>query len=260
MRINFAWRSDLLERTIAEQRDTIGKRHGLVLIVGDKEKSNADFALQRFQFALHLFAKIGVERGERLIEQQELRTINQRASERDALLLPAAEGRGPRIGEAAHLHHAQSLFHAAGDFRFWGGLDSQAVRHVFANVQVREERIILKDGVHAALVWGKRVQALAAHPDFSGRRLLEAGDQPEQRGLARATLTQQREEFTSGNLQRNIFEDLRDAEVFRHPADFQKRTAGSRVLRRNGAGAHWALLTSFQISLYFARRGTSCQK
>ncbi len=125
---------------------------------------------------------------------------------------------------------------------------------------MREERVILEDGVHAACIGRERVETLVAHPDFAGGGLFETGDQAEKRGLAGTACAEQREEFAGGDLQRNIFEDLGGAETFRHAADFQKRTAGRCVLRRDGAGAHCALLTSFQISLYFARRGTSCQK
>ena len=72
MRINFAWRSDLFERAVAKQRDAVGEGHGFFLIVSDEEEGDAHFALQRFQFALHLFAQVGVERGERLVEEKQV--------------------------------------------------------------------------------------------------------------------------------------------------------------------------------------------
>src|SRR5882762_1661108 len=62
MRVDFTRRGDLLKGAVAEERDTIGKRHRLVLIVRDKQKRDADFALQKFQPALHLLAQVGVER------------------------------------------------------------------------------------------------------------------------------------------------------------------------------------------------------
>src|SRR6266404_595729 len=135
-RIDFAGRRNLFEGSVAKQSDAIGESHGLVLVVRDKEESDADFALQGLQLALHLLAQIGVERGERLIEQQELRSIDERAGESDALLLAAAEGRRARTGEAAHFNHAQSFFHASGDFRFRRRLDPETVSDIVANVQM----------------------------------------------------------------------------------------------------------------------------
>src|SRR6266404_3683075 len=259
-RINVARRGDLFEGAIAEERDAIGEGHGLVLIVRDEEESDADFALESFQLALHLLAEVGVEGGKRLVQEQELRAIDERAGECDALLLAAAERGGTSGGEADHFHHAESLFNAARDFRFRGGLDAQSVSDVFADVQVRKEGVNLEDGIHAALVGRERIEALVAHPDFAGGGLFETGNEAEKRGLARAALAEESKKFASGDSQRDILEDLGGAETFRHAADFQKRGSRSRMLRRDGAGTHWALLTSFQISLYFARRGTSCQK
>src|SRR2546429_3842327 len=62
MRINLAGRRHLFERSIAQERDAIRKRHGFFLVMRDKEKRDADFALQRFQLALHLFAQIPIQR------------------------------------------------------------------------------------------------------------------------------------------------------------------------------------------------------
>src|SRR6266478_6244903 len=113
---------------------------------------------------------------------------------------------------------------------------------------------------YAAFVRREGVEAFVAHPDFAGGGLFETSDESEKSRLAGAALAEKGEEFAEGDLQRNILEDLGRAETFCDAADFQERTAGCCALRRDGAGAHCALLTSFQISLYFARRGTSCQK
>src|SRR4029077_14636064 len=88
--VDFAWCSNLFQCAVAEQSDAIGKRHRLFLIVGDEKKCDADFALERFQFALHLLSEISVEGGERFVEEQELRPVDQSASECNALLLAAA--------------------------------------------------------------------------------------------------------------------------------------------------------------------------
>ena len=81
----------MLECAGAQKRDAVGHDHGFFLIVRDEDESDADFALERFQFALHLLAQIGVERGKRFIEQEQVRAIHQGAGQRDALLLAAAD-------------------------------------------------------------------------------------------------------------------------------------------------------------------------
>ena len=89
--VDFARAGDLLEFSGAQEGDAVGHHHGFFLIVGDKDKGDADFALQRFKFDLHLAAEVGVERGERFIEEKQARTIYQGASQGDALLLAAAD-------------------------------------------------------------------------------------------------------------------------------------------------------------------------
>jgi hypothetical protein len=58
-----------------------------------------------------------------------------------------------------------------------------------------------------------------------------------------------------------VLEDFARAETFGDVAHFQQDSNGRRGNRLGGRrGGHWAALTSFQISMYLARRGTSCQK
>ena len=89
--VNLSGRSDLFQFPHAQQRDAVGHDHGLFLVMRDEDERDSDFALQRFQFHLHLAAKVGVERGERLVQQQQAGTVYQGAGQGDALLLSAAD-------------------------------------------------------------------------------------------------------------------------------------------------------------------------
>ena len=60
---------------------------------------SAEPLLQVAQLAAHLDAHLGVEIGQRLVEQQHLRLDRDGARERDALLLAAGELRRTAIGE-----------------------------------------------------------------------------------------------------------------------------------------------------------------
>ena len=57
--------------------------------MGDEDEGDAELLLQRFQLLLHLLAQLEVERAERLVEQQHLGLVDQRAGERHALPLAA---------------------------------------------------------------------------------------------------------------------------------------------------------------------------
>ena len=180
------------------------------------------------------------------------------------MLLAAAEFCGARGRELLHLYHFQSLVHAAGDFRFGRAADLQAIGDVFLDSQMREERIALEDGVHASPVRRKSIQALAAHPDFAAAGLLEARDEAQQRRFAGTAFTEEGEEFSRGDFERDVLQDFVRAETFGDAADFEQDVPIGRscsgVLRCGTRWRHGAAFTSFQISMYLARRGTSCQK
>ncbi len=63
--------------------------------MGDEDEGDADRALQRAQFKLHLFAQFLVERRKRFIQQQNLGPQDEGAGKGHALAL-AARKAGPR--------------------------------------------------------------------------------------------------------------------------------------------------------------------
>ena len=72
-------------------RDRVGHRHGLLLVVRHVDERDAEVVLKRLELELHLLAELQVERSERLVEEQDARAVDERAGERDALLLAARE-------------------------------------------------------------------------------------------------------------------------------------------------------------------------
>ena len=99
-------RAGLLDPAAVHHRDRVGHRHGLLLIVRHVDEGDADVLLDALELDLQLLAQAQVQRAERLVEQQRARPVDERAGERDALLLAAGElrrlalGRGGRAGRA----------------------------------------------------------------------------------------------------------------------------------------------------------------
>ena len=71
--------------------DLVADRHRLVLVVRDVGDGQAEALLQAADLLAHRAAQARVEVRERLVEQQHRRLEDQRARERDALLLAARE-------------------------------------------------------------------------------------------------------------------------------------------------------------------------
>jgi len=80
--------------------------------VGDEDGREAQLALDASQRLTQLHADLGVERPERLVEQEHRRPVRERAGERHALLLSARQLDGKALPEAAQAHHRQQLLAA----------------------------------------------------------------------------------------------------------------------------------------------------
>ena len=73
----------------AMHADAVRHRERFTLVVGDEERGDAEPALQPLEFDLHLVAKLRVEIGERLVEQQHAGMRRECTRDGDPLLLPA---------------------------------------------------------------------------------------------------------------------------------------------------------------------------
>ena len=73
--------------------------------------------MQPAQPAAQLLAHLGVERAERLVEQQHLRLDGERARQRHALALSARELRRVAVGQPVELHELQQVVDLGPDLR-----------------------------------------------------------------------------------------------------------------------------------------------
>ena len=82
---------DLLDDAAVHDRDPVGHRQRLLLVVGDVDERDPDLLLDPLELDLQALAELQVERAERLVEEQDLRQVDDGAGESDALLLAAGE-------------------------------------------------------------------------------------------------------------------------------------------------------------------------
>ena len=102
----------------AQHDDAVGQQHGLFDVVGDEEDGPGGDGLllpQLQQFAAQVLRGEHVERGERLVHEEDFRLDHQRAREADALLHAAGEFLGIGGLEAVEtdgVEHAQAALAA----------------------------------------------------------------------------------------------------------------------------------------------------
>ena len=84
-------RADLLDDAVVEHDDPIGERHRFSLIMRHIDHGGADIGVELGDLDPHLHAQVGIEIGQRLVEQEHVRLADQGATDGDALALAAGE-------------------------------------------------------------------------------------------------------------------------------------------------------------------------
>ena len=143
--------------------------------------------------------RTGVERAERLVEQQHARLDRKRAGERDALALPAGKLVRKAVGEPIELHELQQRIDLARYRHIVQALatrtHAQAEGDVLENGHVAEQRVVLEDEAHLALARVHAGRIVAVKGDGAGIRRLKPGDDAQQRRLAGARRPEQRQQL-----------------------------------------------------------------
>ena len=205
-------RTDLGDLTAVHHGQAVRHRQRLLLVVRDVEERDADIALQRGEVALEVLAQLGVERAEWLVEQEHLRLQHERPGQGHALLLAAGELRRPPLLQPAEADEVDHLADPSAALRLVERRavacavtpPPQPVGDVVLDVEVGEEGIRLEHRVDRPAVRRHGDQVLAVEQDLTTRRLLEAGDHPQRRGLAAAGRSEQREELAGLDAQLDV--------------------------------------------------------
>ncbi len=159
-------------------RDAVGDRERLLLVVRDVDGGRAVGALQLADLDAHVDAQLGVEVGQRLVEHQQRRFDHERAGQRHALLLAARERRGIAVGERAEADALQHRRDAP------GALGPAATPRCFrpkatlsATLRCGKQRVVLEDEADVALVRRAAREVAVAEPDGARVGRQEAGDE-----------------------------------------------------------------------------------
>ena len=147
---------------------------------------------------------------------------------------------GLRRLEAGQLDEAEHVGDAALDLGILDALAAQPEGDVLVDRQVREERVVLEDRVDVALVGRQPGHVLALELDDARRRRLEAADHPEGGRLAAAGRAEQAEELPRADLEVDVVDDDRIAELLDHIDEFDVDGRHVRTTPVTGRGRTFA--------------------
>ena len=193
--VDFARRADLQDVPGVENRHPVGDGERFLLVVRDVNGREFELLADAANFRAHLKAEFGIEIGERLVEQQAARPDDERAGERDALLLAAGELIGFAVGVGAHAHGLERLAGAAPDFVLRHLALLEAERDVLRHGHVRPQRVALKHHSGIPLVRREASDVFVAKNNFPRVGQVETREAAQQRRLAAAARPKEEEKL-----------------------------------------------------------------
>jgi hypothetical protein len=195
--------------------------------VGHEHRGDAEALLRGADLVAHPVAQPGVQVAQRLVQQQHLRFAHQRPGQRDPLLLSAGEHRRRAGGEVRESDPVQRRQRPFARLRLGGArmLGPQREHHVLQHGHVRPDRVGLEDDADGAMV-GAEEDALAGgghhgavDGDLAAVRALQAGDEPQGRGLAAAAGAEQGDQLALGDLDVDAVDRVAARRAARVPLD-----------------------------------------
>src|ERR1019366_6521514 len=214
--VEFQRRADLFGLAGVHDHDLVGHGHGFDLVMGHVNGGGGEPLVQLLDLGAHLHPELGVQVGQRLVEQEYLRVAHDGAAHGHALA-PAARELARVALQVLHQpqdirRHLDALAHFcaafAGEFHGEG--------HVVEHGHMRVERVILEHHGDVALLRRHLVDHAPADLDLAARYFLQAGDHAQQRGLAAARRADQHAELAVLDLDVYAVHDAGGAEGLEH--------------------------------------------
>jgi hypothetical protein len=224
--INLHRPADLLDAASVHDDDAVGQRHGLDLVMRHEHHGRAQPLVQAGDLDAGAVAKLGVEVGQRFVEQEGLGLLDDGTADGHALALAAGELAGLAVQQGVQFQHLRGIVDAALHLGIGHADIAQAEGHVVEHAHVRIEGVLLEDHGQAALAGRQGRHVLAAQHDAAARDALQARQHAQQRGLAATRRAEQHDEFASGDVQREVGNDVDGAKTLGDTGEFDACSQG----------------------------------
>ena len=157
--------------------------------------------VQHCQLGAHVSAQLGIQVGERLIEQEHRRLPHDRTANRNPLTLASGELFGLALQQMGDVQYLGSIFHAPVNLRLGSACQLQSKTHVLRHVHMGIKRIVLEHHGNVARHRGHLGHVLAVDENPAFTHLFQPRNHAQRGGFAAARFTQQHHEFTLVNIQ-----------------------------------------------------------
>src|SRR5271166_2274591 len=251
-------------RAPGEHHDGIRQVNGFADAVGDEQHGRAGLGADVEQEILHLHAGELVERAERLIHQEELRTVDQGAAQRYALLHPARELARIGLLESGEPDHGKELQRALARCAAVLAADFHGKQHVPKHRAPRHQVALLKGDAEIRLPLG---DGASVDLNDAAGGANEAADNSQERRLSAPARPKQRHqrvflhvEGDAGDRQQGTA--IRARKLLMHVLEATKRAEHSSLICKSTIGVMAGLVPAIHVylsELLKERRGCPAQ-
>ena len=212
-------RIDLGDLPVLDHGDALADAERFELVRRRVDRGGAELPVQPLELGPHVVAELGIEVGERLVEEEEPRAADDGAPDGEPLLLAAAERCRPAVERVGDAQQLRCLTHPRIDLGTPHLHLPQGVGEVLEGRQMRIEGEALKDHRHVAALDRNAREIVAIHRERAAVRSLEAGDDAQRRGLSRRARAEQHEELAVVDLQVDTAQRVQRAVALGQPRE-----------------------------------------
>ena len=177
---------NLLDDAVLHDHDAIAEGHGLGLVVSDVDERTLDLVAQLDELGTHLVTQLGVQVGQWLVHQEDLRITHDGAADSDTLALAARKRLGLTVEIFGNAQDLGSRANLTVDLVLGDLLELKRKRHVLVHRHIGVQSIALEHHGNVAVLGCHVVDALAVDEHVARGDVLQAGDHAHRRGLTAA--------------------------------------------------------------------------
>ena len=180
--------------------------------MGDVDEGFLGVLLDLLELELHILAQLEVERSERLVKENDVRVTDEGARDRDTLLLTARKLLHGTLLVALEVYDGEHLCDLLFYLILRQLLELEAEGNVVIYIQMREQRIFLKDSVDVSLVRRQAVDPVAVKNHVAAFGLDKTADNAQRSGFSAAARAENRHEFLFMNIKVDVVENYLSVE------------------------------------------------
>ena len=103
----------LLNEAVLHNHDAVAHGHSFGLVMGNVNKGGAQLLMQLGQLGSHLSTQLGVQVGQRFVQQEDLRLTHDGTAQGNTLTLTTGQSLRLTVEQVGDVQDAGRLFHAA---------------------------------------------------------------------------------------------------------------------------------------------------